>query len=91
MRINIGNILFEQRKYQEAIKNYKMACDQIPNTMKEIRFKVVRNIGNAWIALGNFHQAVQSFESVVESCPEFPSGKLLAHPCNFYSSEFNSL
>lgn len=40
MRTNMGNIYFKQKNYQEAIKFYKMAMDQIPNTAKEIRFEL---------------------------------------------------
>ncbi len=39
-RVNIGNIHFEQGQYLEAIKNYRMALDQIPMTWKDTRFKV---------------------------------------------------
>ena len=37
LRVNMGNIYFEQRKYSQAIKQYRMALDQIPNTHKEMR------------------------------------------------------
>ena len=37
LRVNIGNVYFEQRKYSQAIKHYRMALDQIPNSHKEIR------------------------------------------------------
>ena len=33
----MGNIYFEQEKYAQAIKMYRMALDQIPSTNKEIR------------------------------------------------------
>jgi hypothetical protein len=36
----MGNLYFEQRKYPNAIKMYRMALDQIPNTARELRFKV---------------------------------------------------
>ena len=45
----MGNIYFEQQKFQTAIKMYRMALDQIPNTGKHIRFKIFRNIGNAFV------------------------------------------
>jgi len=40
LRVNMGNLYFEQRKYPNAIKMYRMALDQIPNTARELRFKV---------------------------------------------------
>ena len=61
----MGNIYFEQQKYQTAIKMYRMALDQIPNTGKHIRFKIFRNIGNAFVKLGQFSDAVQSYETIM--------------------------
>lgn len=37
LRVNMGNIYFEQQKFTQAIKMYRMALDQIPNTNMEIR------------------------------------------------------
>ena len=37
LRINMGNIYFEQRKYPLAIKMYRMALDQIQNTHSQLR------------------------------------------------------
>ena len=39
LRVNIGNILYEQNKYSHAVKFYRMALDQIPNTHKDVRYK----------------------------------------------------
>ncbi|CAN0528285.1 unnamed protein product, partial [Ectocarpus sp. 8 AP-2014] len=51
LRANMGNIYYEQREYPEAIKNYRMALDQVPNTGKEVRFKIIRNIGTAFVRM----------------------------------------
>ena len=59
LRVNMGNIHYEQGKFPNAIKMYRMALDQIPNTGKEIRFKIFRNIGNAFVRLGQFQDAIQ--------------------------------
>lgn len=40
LRINIGNIYFEQGEYAQAIKMYRMALDQIPSTNNLIRLNV---------------------------------------------------
>jgi intraflagellar transport protein 88 len=37
LRVNMGNIYFEQQKYNQAVKMYRMALDQIPNTNRDIR------------------------------------------------------
>ena len=38
LRINIGNIYYAQRNYAQAIKYYRMALDQIPQTHKQVRY-----------------------------------------------------
>ena len=52
IRVNMGNIYFNQQKYPAAIKMYKMALDIIPSTSKEMRFKINKNIGHAYVKLG---------------------------------------
>ena len=34
----MGNIYFEQKKYPQAVKQYRMALDQVPNTHKDMRY-----------------------------------------------------
>eukprot|EP01116_Phalansterium_solitarium_P017378 TRINITY_DN4264_c0_g1_i2.p1 TRINITY_DN4264_c0_g1~~TRINITY_DN4264_c0_g1_i2.p1 ORF type:complete len:484 (-),score=173.47 TRINITY_DN4264_c0_g1_i2:251-1702(-) len=82
MRVNMGNIYYEQKKYPAAIKQYRMAIDQIPNTAKDLRFKIMRNIGNSFIALGQYQDAVQAFETIMESSGDYRSGLNLVL-CNF--------
>lgn len=67
LRVNMGNIYFEQKKYANAIKMYRMALDQIPNTGREVRAKIMRNIGIAFVRLGQFQDAVSAFEQVAEA------------------------
>lgn len=45
LRVNMGNIFYEQKKYQAAIKMYRMAMDQIGTTSKQTRYKVVPERG----------------------------------------------
>mgnify|MGYP003385349127 FL=1 len=70
LRVNMGNIYYEEKKYPQAIKMYRMALDQIPSTGKELRFRIFRNIGNSFIKLGQFQDAVDSFESVMAGSPD---------------------
>jgi len=74
LRVNMGNIHFEKEKYQTAIKMYRMALDQIPNTGKHIRFKIFRNVGNAFVKLGQFGDAVQAYETIMGGDPDFHTG-----------------
>jgi intraflagellar transport protein 88 len=73
LRINMGNIYYDQHLYQQAIKMYRMALDQIPATGKELRFRVFRNIGNAFVKLGQFQDAIESYESVMTGSPDMPT------------------
>lgn len=65
LRVNMGNIYYEQKKYPQAIKMYRMALDQIPSTGKELRFRIIRNIGNAFVKLGQFQDALENYETIM--------------------------
>eukprot|EP00750_Incisomonas_marina_P016648 INCI19252.1.p1 GENE.INCI19252.1~~INCI19252.1.p1 ORF type:complete len:825 (+),score=207.15 INCI19252.1:175-2649(+) len=69
LRINMGNIYFEQQQYPTAIKMYKMALDQIRDTGKRLRCKVLRNIGIAQLRLREFGAAAESFENIIKDDP----------------------
>jgi len=74
LRVNMGNIHFEQKNYSMAIKMYRMALDQIPNTGKEVRLKIMRNIGHAFVKMGQFQEAIQSYEAIMDGNPDFQTG-----------------
>ncbi|KAI8918508.1 hypothetical protein DFJ77DRAFT_483009 [Powellomyces hirtus] len=74
LRVNMGNIYFEQAKYSQAVKMYRMALDQISNTNKDIRLKIMRNIGNAFIRMGQIQDAITSFEAIMEGSPDYHAG-----------------
>jgi len=74
LRVNMGNIYYEQGKYPAAIKMYRMALDQIPATGKEVKSKILRNIGNAFVRLGQFQDALSSYEQIMESAPDVHTG-----------------
>ena len=58
LRVNMGNIYYEQNKMSLAIKMYRLALDQIPNTGKDLKYKIVRNIGNAYVKIGQYQDAI---------------------------------
>lgn len=70
LRVNMGNIYYGQAKYPSAIKMYRMALDQIPSSNKQVRFKIMRNIGNAFVKMGQFADAIQSFEEIIDAGTE---------------------
>jgi intraflagellar transport protein 88 len=68
LRVNMGNIYFEQRNYRMAIKMYRIALDQImPAHHKELRSKISKNIGVAFIKLGQYNEAISNFEEIVNN------------------------
>ena len=75
LRVNMGNIYFEQEKFPNAIKMYRMALDQIHSSNeKEVRFKIMRNIGIAFLRMGQYGDAVQSFSDVMDNEPDLTTG-----------------
>ncbi|GBG29037.1 Intraflagellar transport protein 88-like [Hondaea fermentalgiana] len=74
LRVNMGNVYFKQRDFPKAIRMYRMALDQIPNTAKEVRFKIMRNIAIAFIKTGQFQEAIQNLEAVMDGAPDLQSG-----------------
>lgn len=42
LRVNMGNIYFAQKNFPAAIKMYRMALDQIPQSTREVRFRITR-------------------------------------------------
>jgi intraflagellar transport protein 88 len=53
-----------------------MALDQIPNTNREFRFKIMRNIGNSFVKLGQYPDAITSFEAIMEGNPDYHTGDI---------------
>jgi len=74
LRVNMGNIYFRQKKFPSAIKMYRMALDQIPTTGKELRFKIMANIGHAFVKMGNYQDAIMSYEAIMEGRPDIMAG-----------------
>ena len=47
---------------------------QIPNTSKELRYRAMRNIGNAFMKLGQYQDALQTYETIMEGFPDHLTG-----------------
>ena len=75
LRVNMGNIFVEQRKYPQAIKMYRMALDQIPDMHKGVRFKILQNIGVVFVKMGQYADAITSFEHIMEEQADFTTGQ----------------
>ncbi|KAI0213548.1 Intraflagellar transport 88 [Lamellibrachia satsuma] len=74
LKVNMGNIYFKQRNYSKAIKLYRMALDQIPNTHKNMRTKLMQNIGITFVKLDQYNDAITSFEHIMAEEPDFQTG-----------------
>lgn len=74
LRVNMGNIYFKLGQYAKAIKFYRMALDQVANTHKSMRIKIMHNIGILFVKMGQFSDACTSFEWIMSEQPEFRTG-----------------
>lgn len=74
LRVNMGNIYAEQKNYATAIKMYRKALEDVPPAAKELRFKIMRNVGNAFVKMGQYRDAISSFETIMESSPDLMTG-----------------
>ncbi|KAM5335166.1 intraflagellar transport protein 88 homolog isoform 4-T4 [Glossophaga mutica] len=74
LKVNMGNIYLKQRNYSKAIKFYRMALDQIPSVHKEMRIKIMQNIGVTFIKTGQYSDAINSFEHIMSMAPNLKAG-----------------
>ncbi|CAH2225249.1 intraflagellar transport 88 homolog isoform X1 [Pelobates cultripes] len=74
LKVNMGNIYLKQRNYSKAIKFYRMALDQIPGAHKEMRIKIMQNIGVAFVKTGQYADAINSFEHIMAESPNLKAG-----------------
>uniref|UniRef100_A0A3P8U457 Intraflagellar transport protein 88 homolog n=1 Tax=Amphiprion percula TaxID=161767 RepID=A0A3P8U457_AMPPE len=74
LKVNMANIYFKQKNYPKAIKFYRMALDQISNTHKEMRIKIMQNIGVVFVRMGQYSDAITSFEHIMSESPNIRTG-----------------
>ncbi|KAL2311028.1 hypothetical protein Nmel_002715 [Mimus melanotis] len=74
LKVNMGNIYLKQRNYSKAIKFYRMALDQITSSHKQMRIKIMENIGVAFIKTGQYVDAISSFEEIMSISPNLKAG-----------------
>ncbi|KAM8857880.1 intraflagellar transport protein 88 homolog isoform 1-T1 [Synchiropus picturatus] len=74
LKVNMANIYFKQRNYPKALKFYRMALDQISNAHKEMRIKIMQNIGVVFVRMGQYSNAVTSFEHIMSESPNIKTG-----------------
>uniref|UniRef100_A0A8D3A4Z0 Intraflagellar transport 88 homolog n=1 Tax=Scophthalmus maximus TaxID=52904 RepID=A0A8D3A4Z0_SCOMX len=74
LKVNMANIYFKQKNYPKAIKFYRMALDQISNAHKGMRIKILQNIGVVFIRMGQYSDAITSFEHIMSESPNVKTG-----------------
>lgn len=74
LKVNMGNIYVKQKNYPKAIKMYRMALDQVSNTNKEMRIKIMQNIGLVFVRMGQYTDAITSFEHIMSESPNIKTG-----------------
>ena len=74
VRVNMGNIYFEKGQHAKAIKQWRMVVDQLPNTSKELRGHVQRNIALAWVRAGQMGDAMQQYQQSLDNSPDYVTG-----------------
>ncbi|CAG08235.1 unnamed protein product [Tetraodon nigroviridis] len=70
----MANIYVKQQNYREAIKLYQKALDQIPNTYKEMKMKIMENFGLFFVRIGQYPKAIIYFEDVMSQRPNTKTG-----------------
>ena len=70
----MGNIYFEQKKYDMAIKNYNMAIDSTTQQNKEMKLKIKKNVGLALVRQKRFGKAIEIYEDIMNDAPDFDVG-----------------
>ncbi|XP_035994839.1 intraflagellar transport protein 88 homolog isoform X2 [Fundulus heteroclitus] len=74
LKVNMANIYFKQKNYPKALKFYRMALDQISNAHKEMRIKIMQNIGVVFVRLGQYSDAITSYEQIMSESPNIKTG-----------------
>ncbi|XP_076857925.1 intraflagellar transport protein 88 homolog isoform X2 [Brachyhypopomus gauderio] len=74
LKVNMANIYFKQKNYLQAIKFYRMALDQISSAHTEMRIRIMQNIGVAFIRMGQYSDAITSFEHIMSESPNIKTG-----------------
>ena len=70
----MGNIYFEEKKFDQAVKMYNMAMDSCTAQNKEMKLKIKKNVGLAYIKLKKFGKAIEVYEDIMNDTPEYDIG-----------------
>ncbi|XP_072300270.1 intraflagellar transport protein 88 homolog [Eucyclogobius newberryi] len=74
LKVNMANIFLKQKNYPKAVKFYRMALDQVSNAHKDVRIKILQNIGLVFVHMGQYSDAITSFQHIMSECPNVKAG-----------------
>ena len=74
LRVNMGNIYFELKKYDQAIKMYNMALDSTTQQNKDMKMKIKRNVALVLVRQKRFGKAIEVYEDIMSDTPDFELG-----------------
>ncbi|BDA50862.1 Intraflagellar transport protein 88 homolog [Coccomyxa sp. Obi] len=69
-RVKTGCLLFERLDFLSAVKQWRIAVDQVPLTEKTARSVIMRNIGIAFVQLERYQDAMVAFEGALDNHPD---------------------
>ena len=72
LHYNIGNALHEQKKYEEAFKEYEKSLDAKKD---ELKSKTYYNMGNTHYRIGKLPEAIKDYEKSLEIDPDDEDAK----------------
>ena len=70
----MGNIYFELGKYDMSIKMYNMAIDSTMQVNRDMKLKMKKNVGLAYVKLEKWGKAIEVYEDIMNDTPEFDVG-----------------
>ena len=65
LRVNVGNLHAKTGDCASALKQYRMALDQVPLMSRSLRCRINRNIGAAYVSLGRYGDAAAAFDAAL--------------------------
>ncbi len=68
---NLGNALYLQQRYKEALKAYQQIL-QTKDKDSTLQIKTLFNLGNTFYALQKYEEAAQAFKEVLRHQPGYP-------------------
>lgn len=57
----MGNIYFEQKKYEKAIQMYNMARDSTTQQNKDMKLKIKKNVALCYVKMKKFGKSIEVY------------------------------